>query len=106
MGMLNIPKAVYKAQQAKNKMSKIEAAGKDEAVIIVLNGLNEITNVDFDVDELKNTFKSSDISDIDLEALMKKLSKNIKKSFQDAKKQIEKELISSTSIDDLKNLLG
>lgn len=106
MGVLNVPKALYKAQQAKKKMSKIEAAGKDESVVVVMNGLSELSDVDFDMDEFKTLFPENTLSDSQIEEISKKLSKNFKKAFEDAKKQIEKELMSSTSLDDLKGLLG
>lgn len=106
MGVLNVPKALYKAQQAKKRMSKIEAAGKDESVVIVMNGLSEITEVDFEMEEFKSLFADKGLSDSQIEEISKKLSKNFKKAFEDAKKQIEKELMSSTSLDDLKGLLG
>jgi DNA-binding protein YbaB len=106
MGVLNVPKAVYKAQQAKKKMSKIQAAGKDEAVSILMNGLSEVAEVEIDSDDLMSYFDGMDIDPKLVEKISKRLSKNFLKAYADAKKQIEKQLMSSASLDDLKEMLG
>ncbi len=105
MGVFNVPKALYKAQQAKNQMSKLKAAGQQGPVGILVNGLNEIVEVEIDVDSLSAMFEDS-IPRNTLEKIANILSQSTKKAFADAKKQIEQELIKSTSLDDLKDLLG
>ena len=103
MGITSAPKALYKAQQAKKRMSKIQAAGQSDSIAVLMNGLNEIEEVELNYEFIAEEF------DVDIDKLKKlseKLSKDIKKAFADAKKQIEQELISSTSLDDLKGLLG
>jgi DNA-binding protein YbaB len=106
MGVLNVPKAVYKAQQAKKKMSKIQAAGKDEVISILMNGLSEVAEVEVDHIELMDYFEGLDIDPKLLEKISKRISKNFLKAYADAKKQIEKQLMSSASLDDLKEMLG
>lgn len=103
MGITSAPKALYKAQQAKKKMSQIQAAGQSETIAILMNGLNELEEIEL------NTSYISEEYGIDSDTIAKlsdKLSKDIKKAFADAKKQIEQQLMSSTSLEDLKGLLG
>lgn len=103
MGITSAPKALYKAQQAKRKMSKIQAAGQSDSIAVLMNGLNELVEVELNYDFIAEEF------DIDIDKIKKlsdKLSKDVKRAFADAKKQIEQELISSTSMEDLKGLLG
>lgn len=104
MGVTDIPKAIYKAQQAKKKMSQLQAASRDGVVSILLNGLNEIEEVEISAELIMEMFPALDAKDA--KKLADELSKNIKKSFADAKKQIEKQLIESTNMDDLKELLS
>lgn len=103
MSLLNAPKAIYKAQQAKKQMSKIQAAGMADGVSILLNGLNDVVEI-----EIEETYVSDLLSQHGQNAAKVKdaLQKSIKNAFADAKKQLEKELVSSTSLEDLKELLG
>lgn len=104
MGMLDIPKAVYKAQQTKKKMSKIQAAGRNGAVSMLVNGLNDIDEVEINVEVLAGMFP--DMPESELQKLAEELANSIKKAFADAKKQIEKKLVESTNMDDLRDLLS
>jgi DNA-binding protein YbaB len=105
MNVLGAPKAIYKAQQAKKKMQQMQAAGQSGLVAVLLNGLNELVEVELNPAEVKNILGSS-VSDEVLANLSAKLSEDLKKSFSQAKKQIEQLLMSSTSLDDLKDLLS
>ena len=104
MGVTDIPKAIYKAQQAKKKMSKLQAAGRDGLVSILLNGLNEIEEAEVSVELIMEMFPEIDVKVA--KKLAEELNKNIKKSFADAKKQIERQLIESTNMEDLRDLLS
>lgn len=104
MNVLGAPKAIYKAQQAKKKMSQLQAAGQSNSVAILLNGLNELVEVELNATALRDVL--GDVSDDKLQRLSEALSKDLKKAFADAKKQIEQLLMSSTSIEDLKELLS
>lgn len=100
---MDVPKAMYKAQQAKKKMSRIEVAGQNGAVSVLMNGLNEIVEVEIDDEELMD---SDSMSPEEFARAMKKLADQFKKAVADAKKQLEKEMMNSTSIDELKDMLG
>lgn len=102
---MDVPKALYKAQQAKGKMSKIQAAGKNGAVAVLLNGLSEVKEVEISIDELRELLGDS-VSEQDLKIIAKQLSKQFKKALEDAKKALEKEMMNSADLDELKNLFG
>lgn len=108
MGVFDVPKAVYKAKQAQKRMSKIQAAGKYGVVGILLNGLNNVEEVEIDAEALKEHFVEMEIAvtDEQIEKLAKRLEEQTKKAFEAARKSLEKELINSTSLDDLKGMLG
>jgi DNA-binding protein YbaB len=103
MGMLNMPKAMYKAQQAKKQMSKIEAAGAHGSVSVLMNGLNEIVEVEIDVEDM---IDGETISKKDFEKAMSDVQNSFKKAVAEAKKRIEKEMMSSANLDDIKGMLG
>ncbi len=105
MNILNVPKAVYKAQQAKKKMSQIQVAGVSGNLSLLVNGLNEIEEIEVDYEALKNEL-NLDIDDEVIKQIVKNITKNAKSAFADARKQLEKELMNSTNLDDLKSLLG
>lgn len=98
-----MPKAMYKAQQAKKQMSKLEAAGSHGAVSVLMNGLNEIVEVEIDSE---NFLDGDSISRNDFDKAMSEVQNSFKKAVADAKKQIEKQLMSSANLDDIKGMLG
>ncbi len=106
MGVLDIPKAVYKAQQAKKKMSKMEVVGTSEFLDILVNGINEVKDAEINKAKLKETFADFNLSDDFFEKLAKLLASSIKDAFNDSKKKLEKELMNSTDLEELKGLLG
>ena len=103
MGIMNVPKAMYKAQQAKKQMSKIQVAGVDGEVSVLMNGLNEIVEIEIDEDALTD---SDSISRDEFERIIKNLKKQFKNAVADAKKQLEKEMMNSANLDDIKEMLG
>lgn len=102
MNILGIPRAIQKANQAKKQMQAIQSLGESGAVRLLLNGINEIEEVEIDQGFLMQFGLSSDIS----EKLARQLAEDIKKSYTNAKKDIEKKIVQNTSIDDLRELLG
>lgn len=102
MNILGVPRAIQKANQAKKQMQAIQSLGQSGAVNLLLNGINEIEEVEIDQGFLMQLGLSSDIS----EKLARKLAEDIKKSYANAKKDIEKKIVQNTSIDDLRELLG
>lgn len=105
MSILNAPKAVYKAQQAKKQMEKIQAAGISDGVSILTNGLNDVVDVEIDIDMYRDILGES-FDEEKMKKLLMKLAEGFKKASADAKKHLERELMASTSLDDLKGLLG
>ncbi len=91
MGVFDVPKALYKAQQAKSKMGKIQVAGKEGAVAVLLNGLSEVKEVEIDIEILKEEFP--ELTEDQLKKLAKLLAKQFKKALADGKKSLEKELM-------------
>ena len=100
---MNVPKAMYKAQQAKKQMSKIQVAGVDGEVSVLMNGLNEIVEIEIDEDALTD---SDSISRDEFERIIKNLKKQFKNAVADEKKQLEKEMMNSANLDDIKEMLG
>ena len=100
---MNVPKAMYKAQQAKKQMSKIQVAGTSGSVSILMNGLNEIVEIEIDEEGLTD---SDTISRDEFEKILKKLKDQFKSAMSDAKKQLEKEMMNSANLDDIKEMLG
>ncbi|MCA9386420.1 YbaB/EbfC family nucleoid-associated protein [Candidatus Dojkabacteria bacterium] len=103
MGIMNVPKAMYKAQQAKKQMSKIQVAGTSGSVSILMNGLNEIVEIEIDEEGLTD---SDTISRDEFEKILKKLKDQFKNAMSDAKEQLEKEMMNSANLDDIKEMLG
>lgn len=95
MGVMDTLKMVRKAQQAKNQMSEIEVAGRSKSGLtaLLLNGLSEIVEISFD-DEL---FTNIDASRLESEVI---------EAFEDAKKQLEKEMAKNMDMDSLRDLLS
>ena len=107
MDISKLPKvgtAMYKAYQAKKQMERIKAAGKSEYVSVMFNGANELEAVELDRSLLADLLDGVEKQLVD--KLANDLEKNIKKAFDIAKKNLEKELSTSLSIDDVKGLLG
>lgn len=105
MGVFDMAKMAQKAMQAKKQMSKIQAAGKNGSLGILIDGLYNVVEVEVSRDELKSEL-GIELDDHALDRIAKTIEKNVKESFSDAKKSLEKELANSTNLDDLKNLLS
>lgn len=104
MGLMDNVSMMRKAMQAKNRMKKIQAAGQSDLVSVLINGLNDIVEVEIDKDALSAILTT--IDEATLQQLIRKLKESIKQSMNDAKKQLEKELVSNTSMDELRDMLG
>jgi DNA-binding protein YbaB len=108
MGVLDMAKAMQKAQATKSKMSKLQAAGTSNMVSILLNGLSELVEVEIDTAKLKTnpSIASSGLSDRQISDICDLLANDLKKAYIDAKKEVERLIMSTTSIDDLKDMLN
>jgi DNA-binding protein YbaB len=103
MGILGIPKAIQKANAAKKQMQSIQSLGQSGVVSILLNGINEIEEIEIESNMLIQGFGLNEDQAV---RIAKRIAEDLKKSYADAKKQIEKKIVQNTSIDDLKELLG
>lgn len=95
-----------KAMQAKNRMKKIQAAGQSDPVSVLLNGLNDVVEVEIDKDGMMRLLDGVQIDDAKVQQIIRKLKDSIKIAMNDAKKQLEKELVSNTNMDELREMLG
>lgn len=98
MGVLDMPKAMYKAQQAKKKMQKIQVVGQHGSVSVLMNGLNDIVEIEINED----AFGDNE----DMTTMLKRIAEDTKKAIADAKKALEKEMMNSANLDDIKEMLG
>ena len=105
MGIMDTAKMVNQARKAKKKMEQVEAVGKSGSAAVLINGLYEISDIEFDIEELVNSLGAS-LSQDEVEKIVNQVKKDMQKAMKNAKKQLEKELASMTSLDDLKGLLG
>lgn len=103
MGILGIPKAIQKANAAKKQMQSIQSLGQSGDISILLNGINEIEEIEIESNKFIQDFG---LSKDQASRIARKLAEDFKKAYADAKKQIEKKIVQNTSIDDLKELLG
>ncbi len=95
MGILNSAKMLRKAQKAKSSMKAIAVAGKSKSgmTAILLNGLNEIQEIEFADELMENVNKQ-------------KLTKEVIEAFNDAKHELEKQLASTMDMDSIRDMLA
>lgn len=88
-------KMARKAQQTRSAMKKVTAAGRSKSGLtaILLNGLNDIEEIEFD----PSLGERCDLNEI---------AREVKDAFQDAKKALEKVLAESMDVDSLRDLLS
>jgi DNA-binding protein YbaB len=98
-GMFNQAKELYKLQkearemQKKMKAIKVEGLSDDEMVKVIMDGTQEIIEIEID-DEMMS---------VDLK---KELVKSLKQGLKDAQKQVQKQMMKDMDISQLKNMLG
>lgn len=99
MGMFDQLKDVYQLQKEAKEMQKkmkaitIDAYSDDEGVRIVMNGLQEIEDIEID-DELLSVENK------------RKLIKEFKEALKSGQKKLQKELSKGMDLSQLKNMLG
>jgi hypothetical protein len=103
MGVMDMAKMARQAMAARNKMSKIKAAGKHGSLAMAIDGLYNTTDVEIDRDELRAEL--GEVDDKMLDKIIRVFENNIQKASADTKKSLEKELAKSTSMEDLKSML-
>lgn len=104
MGVLDLPKLALKARQMQSKMQNTKAAGKSGNISLIVNGLYSIVDFEADIDEIAKKFKIEDKEM--LKKLIAELMNDVKKAQEDAKKHLEKQMAQSSTLDDLKGMLG
>ncbi len=106
MGVFDVAKAMNNARKMKNQMSKIQAAGKGGMISMLLNGVNDLDEVEVNRDELYAYLEPLGVSRDTSDKLAKRLEDNIKEAYGNTKKNLEKEMVKSANMDDLKSMLG
>lgn len=104
MGVMDMAKMARQAMAARNKMAKIQAAGKHGSLAMAIDGLYNTTEVEIDREELRAEL-GGDVDDRMLDKIIRVFENNIQKASADTKKSLEKELAKNTSMDDLKSML-
>ena len=105
MGMMDMAKMAAKAMQARKKMSKIQAVGQSGSVGIIINGVYSIVDIEVDNEVLASKVNLNKSGEEIVKEVSNILKKDIKDALEDSKKQLEKEMASGASLDDLKDLL-
>ncbi len=104
MGIMDLPKLAMKARQMQSQMSKTKAAGKHGTIAIIINGLYSIIDREPDMDALAEKFPN--IERNELERLVNLVLSDVTKALDDAKGNLQKDMASNTSMDDIKSMLG
>ncbi len=95
MGIIDMGKALRKAQQTKSAMKNLQAVGqsKSKRTAVLLNGINEMVELTFE-DELVQ------------ESDAKQLAKEVIQAYDEARKDLEKQMANSMNMDDIRDLLS
>lgn len=91
---------LMKARQTQKQMKKMTAAGqsKSGATAILVNGLHEIEEVEFDFDQ--------ETMDRVGEDFLKKLKKEFMEAYQSARKELESQMSQNMDLDSIRDMLG
>ncbi len=106
MGVLDIPKMIAKAREAQNRAKKIEAAGKHGSASILVNGLIDWVEDEINLDAVMQKANVSEENRVLAEKIVKTVREDLRLSFEDAKKQLQKKMQETMNVDDIKDLLG
>jgi DNA-binding YbaB/EbfC family protein len=82
-----------RAMQKQMKQLKVEGRSEDELVLILMNGVQEIENIEIH-DELMDINEKN------------QLVKSLKQAWKDAQKNLQKEMMKDFDMDKLKGMLG
>jgi DNA-binding protein YbaB len=104
MGVLDLPKLALKARKMQSQMQSIKAVGKSGVIGLIINGVYTIVEIEPDFEELKKRFPG--VPEDSLRKIVTTINNDTKKAVEDAKSQLQKEMASSTSLDDLKGMLN
>lgn len=105
MGVLDIPKMIAKANEARKKAKQVKAAGTAGSVSILIDGLMDWVEEEVNEEDILQRVGATGESAEKVKKTIKVLRDDFKNAFKDAKKHLEKEMQSSISQDDIKDLL-
>jgi len=106
MGVLDIPKMIAKAREAQNRAKKIQAAGQHGSASMLVNGLIDWVEDEVSVDAVMQKANISADQKALVEKVVKITREDLRLSFEDAKKQLQKKMQETMNVDDIKDLLG
>lgn len=98
-------KMASKAMKARGMMKKIQAAGQAGVVSLIINGLYSVSEIEIDREKLNEKIAGKD-TDSAVTETINTLKNDFQEAVEDAKKQLEKEMMNATSIDDLRDMLN
>jgi DNA-binding protein YbaB len=96
MGIIDTAKMMRKAQQARSQMKGISVVGRSKSGLtaLLLNGLNEIEEIEY-------------AEEMDITKMTKKaLAKEVIEAFNDARKNLEKELASNFDLNSISDMFN
>lgn len=105
MGVFDMAKMIRKAQQAKQKMQQIQGVGSSGAFGIVIDGLYNVLEAELDLENLKQILQKYNLEESVYMEIKNVVERDVKNSFKEAKKHLEKQLANNTSLEDLKGFL-
>lgn len=106
MGIFDSAKMLRQAMQARKKMSQIKGVGQSGIFKgVILDGLYSVDAIEINKEELKNKLSRFAPSEQLIEEIAKIIQRDTKSAFDDAKKHVEKQMASATSLEDLKSML-
>lgn len=104
MGVLDLPKLALKARKMQNQMQSTKAVGKSGTMALIINGVYSIVETEPDYVELTKRFPN--IPESEIRKLVTVVMTDTKKALEDAKAQLQKDMASNTSLDDLRGMLN
>lgn len=104
MGVLDLPKLALKARKMQSQMQSTKAAGKSGVIALIINGVYSIVEIEPDMEALSQKF--SNVDPATLRKIVEVINNDTKKAVEDAKTQLQREMASNTSLDDLRGMLN
>ena len=104
MGMLDLPKLALKARKMQSQMQALKAVGKSGVIALIINGVYSVVEIEPDYEELAKRFPN--VPEDTLKKIVTTVGNDTKKAVEDAKNQLQKEMASNTSLDDLRGMLN
>ncbi len=107
MGILDSAKMLRQAMQAKKKMSQIKGVGQAGIIKgIIIDGLYTVSALEVNKDELTSRLSKFGSTESLINEVSRLIEQDTKAAMADAKKHLEKQMASATSLDDLRSMLS